>query len=483
MMESGSQADSAADSGASPAGRSFATGLRLTLGFTLAALVIVGCLWFRSSGRQVSQPGGGKPQRPTHQTKGSPGPWGELEYVPIVIATPDEFLSVAREANIEPVWRFGKYSAGQVHDLLVRADPPAAAREWLMDERHWQVSADGVVIAPPPEVIFTLDPASRALIYNALANLGGNLLQEFPLSRSRDGLEDWFSKGGLSAPTITLTRSLLYQRGSAWCLADWPLLLRQVPSREERRQLLKAATSQTTLLAHLRIRENADVEGLVEYWGRGGRAKDIRALLESVALVEGGATVDLAHLLPRFVRERIYTYPFPTDPTLARRRNCFWTSLNFFANGPPEDRHADAADLRLTLAKDYVQVPGDLLLGDVLLWSKADGTPVHAASYLAADLVLTKNGAYHTQPWMLSRLDDLLVRYPSSSALSFAAYRRKDLAHGLGRCPPTGDTDAVREYHTQLESWRGSNPARFPPNAWADVFTAGPARTRSARIP
>lgn len=394
----------------------------------VAVLMLAGGAWLSLKTRQ---PPAGSPaiSSPSHRRPGNPGPWGELEYIPIVIEPPNEFLFVSREASLEPVWNFTKLSARQVHDLFKLANPPPLAQDWLLDERNWRVSDSGagVSMTPPPAVIMALDSNSRATIYNTLATVGGNLLHELPLSHPFDRREEWFARSGLAPHTVKAVQSLLYARGDVSCLSDWPVLLRQLDSPDERRRLLKAALRQITLLARVRVHEGTDVEQLVAYWGRGGRAKDIRALLESMTAVEGGVTLDIVHLLPRFVRARLYTYPFPTDPTVSRRPNCFWTSLNFFAHDAPDDRFSDVEQMKLALAEDYFPVSADYLLGDVLLMSKPDGTPVHAAVYIADDLVLTKNGAYHTQPWMLSKLDELFVRYPSSIQLTLKVFRRKGL--------------------------------------------------------
>lgn len=391
-----------------------------------ALVVLVTGVWYWLKTRPLAS-GSLPASAPIHRRLGSPGPWGELEYIPIVIEPPDEFLFVSREAGLEPVWNFTHLSAQQVHDLIRVASPPPMAQDWLLDERNWRVSPAGVSMAPPPQVILALDSSSRAVIYNRLAAVGGNLLHELPLSYPADRRDEWFARSGLAPQTVKAAKGLLYPRGNVYCLSDWPVLLRQLDSQDERRRLLKVALRQTTLLARVRIQEDTDVEQLVAYWGRGGRAKDIRALLESMTAVEGGATLDIVHLLPRFVRARLYTYPFPTDTAVARRPNCFWTSLNFFSRETPDDRFSDTEQMKQALAEDYSPVQGDSLLGDVLLLSRPDGAPVHAAVHIADDLVLTKNGAYHTQPWMLCRMEDLLVRYPSSVPLKLQAYRRREL--------------------------------------------------------
>lgn len=393
----------------------------------VVTVVLFGGLWVWYSDRP--QGGGTRPetQESSRRINGNSGPWGQLEYIPILIETPDEFLSVSRQTGYESSWTFQNHSVSALAELFNSAGLSPQEREWLLDQRNWRPVTNGFAITPPPEMLMGISRAARERIYAALAESGGNPLHEMPLSFRRDGRDEWFYKSGLSAPTIALTKSLLYQRGNAWCLSDWPLLLRYIESPAERRRLLKTTSRQSTLLVRLRVQPDSDVEPLAGYWGRGGRLKDIRPLLQSLALVPDGVSLDVVHLLPRFLRARIYTYPFPTESSVKPAPNCFWTSMNFFANEGPDDKFHDPEQMKRVLEDDYFPVEDNYLLGDVLLLSKPSGTLVHAAVFVADDVVITKNGAYHTQPWMFARMDDLAASYPSTTPLKLRGYRRKDL--------------------------------------------------------
>lgn len=59
-----------------------------------------------------------------------------------------------------------------------------------------------------------------------------------------------------------------------------------------------------------------------------------------------------------------------------------------------------------------------------------DGTPVHAAVFLADDLYFTKNGLNDIQPWIVMPLADLLEEYDAlhpNAGLAIRYFRRKDL--------------------------------------------------------
>jgi hypothetical protein len=75
---------------------------------------------------------------------------------------------------------------------------------------------------------------------------------------------------------------------------------------------------------------------LVRYWGRGGRERQVRPLLESLAQFRRGQSIDIVHLLPAFARRLLYTYPRPAHDGHDVLRDCHWSSLNFFADQPDD---------------------------------------------------------------------------------------------------------------------------------------------------
>jgi len=151
------------------------------------------------------------------------------------------------------------------------------------------------------------------------------------------------------------------------------------------------------------------------------------ALLDSLRRVEGGAVLDLLHVLPRFMRQRLYTYPPTVDATTAARQDCFWTAFNIF-NDEPDDRYADMNYAAEVLQTEYRHIASPSQLGDLVFLATEDGTAVHAATYIADDIVFTKNGAMYTQPWILMRQDDMVaiysIPYPADRPLKVHYYRR-----------------------------------------------------------
>jgi hypothetical protein len=71
-------------------------------------------------------------------------------------------------------------------------------------------------------------------------------------------------------------------------------------------------------------------------------------------------------------------------------------------------------------------------MGDVVAYMDSRGLPVHASSYIADQLVFTKNGRNALHPYIFMRTESLLELYQAAFAglttLTVRYYRRKNLA-------------------------------------------------------
>ena len=70
-------------------------------------------------------------------------------------------------------------------------------------------------------------------------------------------------------------------------------------------------------------------------------------------------------------------------------------------------------------------------MGDVMFLATPNDAVIHAAVYIADDIVFTKNGESYTQPWILMHMEDMMdtyaVKHPHSGPLKTLVYRRKTL--------------------------------------------------------
>lgn len=352
------------------------------------------------------------------------GPWGTLQITRITIERPDEFISVNRNFNSVNRWFFENFQAEQLRNFFRQEDLTAQQQAALLDESRWQISSNGIYVTPGAGTILSLASAARQRIYRLLATHEFNYYQQNAFAIRASAINEWFQKSGLSPETEKLIRGLLYHNAGAVCFADMTEAMSLILDPQERRRLVKMLSRKRTVLVRLRIEEGDDVGPLVEYWGKFGQAKDIRPLLESLARKQGGATVDIVHLMPPFARHRMYTYPLPSEDPVEDGHHCWWSSMNFF-NASPDERFGSFDEAKRTIQADYFPVQGDPTFGDVVWFLDSKGVPVHSAVYVAEDFLFTKNGPSFNEPWLLMTFDDLLAIYAYRAPMRVVAYRLK----------------------------------------------------------
>jgi len=377
-----------------------------------ALLVALSMLWNRPSASADPRQGA-RPYSRTNREPfflGNTGPWGELEYARINLEPPDDFLGPDLQPFSPTVWVFPGRSPDQVRAFLESCDLTPGQRATLFNPAAWTTEATNVVVTPGARLILELSPQARTQIYAELGESEENLLHAHPYTFRDGGIDDWFRNSGLSPATLQQVRRLIYQRGDAICFTDLPEVIGLIPTPAEQRRLIKTLWRNSTVIMKLRVHSDTDVDALAAYWSRGWHVKDVRALLESLTRVPGSITVDVAHLLPPFARRRLNSFQNPAaDQASGHAPDCYWTAMNFFKD-TPDDRFYDPAQWLAELQQNY-NVVKEPTFGDVLLFVTEDGTPIHAAVYVADDVAFTKNGGDYRQPWILMKLDDLLARY------------------------------------------------------------------------
>jgi hypothetical protein len=187
------------------------------------------------------------------------------------------------------------------------------------------------------------------------------------------------------------------------------------------RKLVKALHGEQTFLMRVAIDGDTDVNAILRYWGKGGRAEALRPLLESMAKVPGGGSINISLLLPWFARARLYTFPQGSN---GPNENCFWTAMNFFSE-KPDPRFVEFKYVKAVLEGEYEPVREPPVYGDLLLVTGADGDALHMCVYLADDVVFTKNGKDQMQPWVLMKIPDMLTYYSSRTPAHLTVYRAK----------------------------------------------------------
>ncbi len=360
-----------------------------------------------------------------------PGPgqgrWGKLEYTPIVISAPSEYVSDAAINYTGPVvWRIpGAGSRELARFIDSCALDPAIAAE-LEKMAQIDLSIQGMSMHPSREFVLGLKPADRAKLYMALSGYQENtdIRRQFVFcGKSPD---DWFSGSEVSLETRKLVEPLIYRHGNFMYFADIRTIYSEISSRSQQVALLKALRSESTFLAMLEVSSKSNIEELVNYWGRGGRVQDVRPILESLIRRPGTNKINITHLLPSLARRRLYTYPARSTADLLVMRDCHWTSLNFF-NETPDDKFIDIDTCIAELQESYYLIHGHLQLGDIAIVLDKQGMAIHSATHIADGVFFHRCGSNSSAPWSLIRAENLMGVYLRGRGVRLMYYRRKNM--------------------------------------------------------
>ena len=359
----------------------------------------------------------------TNCSSTTPMPWGDLECERVVLEVPDDYISDKPLPEDQRDW----HCAPDMHQRFLEQwstfDLPSGQRDLLQNTNRWRSSTNGYYFSPDASLVLGMNAHARRQIYSLLSLSPKNFYQSKPFTFHVDTLTERFAGSGISEETAAIVKSLLYQRGVSLCFSDINAF-DDLPV-SERRRLLKTLTRVPVVFLRLRVGENSDVSRLVDYWGKQGNAHQVKSMLETLAGAHGGSTVDVAPLLPPFARRLLYTFPYPSSAGGWERQDCFWTSLNFFADHP--DDRVPPLDLRsfTSLKEDYYQIESEPAFGDLVALVTSERTIKHVCVYVADDVVFTKNGGHFLQPWALMKLSDMKAKYPADPPLEMAILRPK----------------------------------------------------------
>ena len=293
----------------------------------------------------------------------------------------------------------------------------------------WSSEAGVTSVEPGDPLILSLAPKVRSKLYAILIEFPQNAQHIEPIW-FRAGNVDWQLQDSRLAPeSVALLKRLLYpQDEKSLLFADSELALRNLPNDAERMRFMQAVLRKRAVLARVRLDPDTDVEEVSQYWGIGGRRKDLFPFLGALHRVEKGCKLNVVCLLPDFAREHLYRHPSSVADEKGVVQDCFWSAYNFF-NDPPDNSFADTHS-NAGLNKNCYQIASPNQLGDLMVLTTRNGSPVHAAVFLADDIYFTKNGLNRIQPWILMHLADLLEEYKGlhpNSGLEIHYFRRKGL--------------------------------------------------------
>jgi hypothetical protein len=377
----------------------------------------------RASMSGSTQGAGGEAGR----VKAKPGPWGELDYLPITIAAPAEMLKVRGIEEERPRWHFRGMTRNDLARLLDDAGVTGAVRERFLTPGVLAEDRNGVVLTPTCEAVERLEqPALRAL-YEKLALAPENASQRWEVLAKYAGTSGDY---GVSTRVAQSVEALSVRHGKFLVTYGMTCVFKSIPGPEEKTGLMKSLTQQSSMLVRLNVTPETDLIALKNYWGRAMWATDVEAILESLHKLPDGGSVDLLELLPPLPTSLMHAFPVPHNqlggPEVVK--NCSWTAFNFFRD-PPDSEFTNATYVVKKLETDYFPIQSDPRYGDVAVFLTPGKYMIHVAVYLADDLYFTKNGDNPWHPWVISTSADLLEAFsfglPEGQSLTIHYFRSK----------------------------------------------------------
>lgn len=342
----------------------------------------------------------------------APGPWGRLSYYYFYLEAPDYVVQQFPLPNSTTKWVFDVEGFERVAPMFLRAGMRQKDVDAMLTPRRVVKDARYAYVFPTTTELEDMSRETRAKIYKELAKHPANVFHHSPVFFLADSVEEWARDSSLPEHIVEKISSLSYRAGSALVFSDIPLLISQAQSVEQARLIMQKLTRVRTLMAQLELSKEDSIPDLLNYWstGLGLRRKEIEPLMNAIVRTEGVSHLDMLHLLPPLPRKLLYTYPDLSYATEGRMPDCHWTSLNFF-NLKPQQYLLDTRLATSLVKQDFDKVEPPYRYGDVLMFISPDGRAVHSATYLADDIMFSKNGSNMLAPWLLMRLTDLEKLY------------------------------------------------------------------------
>ncbi|MBU3665499.1 MAG: hypothetical protein FGM15_06425 [Chthoniobacterales bacterium] len=353
-----------------------------------------------------------------------PGPWGKITVQPILIEAPASLPSLNFRLG-DGRWYFRARNPDEVAALLRASGltTEQAGRILPLLQRVPDRS-DLLAATPPEDLVRSLSMDVRSALYDKLADIPENFPQVEPFRTTDMHLEKWLEGAKLPPEVVAGVESLMWRRGSGLFFSDYNIVADKITSPVVKLELLRQLTRKSSAILTIQVPAGGATDNLVAYYGTGGRRDKVEPLLRGLGQA-GGGPLGLSNMLPMFARARLYRFPDPL-PGKDIGPDCHWTTFNFFARGEPDASLNDPAYIEKLLRDNYQPVNGAPRFGDVVLLKLPDGSAIHSATYIADNMVFTKNGPSLAAPFMFSTIEDMLAFYPKSQSIRLAYYRRRD---------------------------------------------------------
>ncbi len=347
----------------------------------------------------------------------SPGPAisGDVEWQRWPLELPAGYVSPNDCDSVPDRWVLPRYSQAQLGALLDSVSLSSQQRSRI--DASTQCTSDGCSIVPTIDLIEGLSPTARSRIYGVLGGFQENPAQAYPFRRN-SWERPWSEGEGLTPETRDLLSRMSYHAGGMMLFADTGVACTRLTDPAQRVRMLEVLKTRHTIGAVLNLHPTDDLAALARNWGTViGEGPALEVLRKAQA---GSVTVNVSEFFAPWARKRVNTFPRRDEPSM----DCFWTALHFREVREPHVEAITPDGFAMQLGQSYEQVPLDhAVFGDIVAFLLSNERPVHAAVFLARNLVFSKNGGSFKRPWTIESVSALREIYPE--ARTVRAYRFK----------------------------------------------------------
>ncbi len=297
------------------------------------------------------------------------------------------------------------------------------------------------VIVPDSKLLDLFDAAARQRWWSVLAGHAFNASYRWPVTITEHGLAA-LEADPRFAGAVERIRRWSATEGRRVIFADLFAVESALPDAATRIEFFQQLLGTDTAFVKV-VSTNTEPEVVsrqAAYWLSHGRSRTVEPMLAAVARIEGSDRIDLAHLLPRFARSVLYTYPPDFSTAWEPSRDNAILAAGFF-DPDIDPGPVIAAGFTAWLKQNCEQIDEPRQFGDIVVFENTATTQwPFAAVYIADGLVLGRRPGIYG-PWELLPESEVSRLNPRFRGNKGAVFRPREPGSGgdatTKRIPPS----------------------------------------------
>lgn len=368
-------------------------------------------------------------QSPSELRPHPSGPWGRLWSYEVMLPPSAVFLAGLPEPSRVPEWRFRGLTREALAEALAPRELGAELREEvtrLFSRSNLNRDAGEIVVRPPLSLVFAIPPSVRARLYAYL------VFPDDPRAYAQQITVQRETAASLPSDLRERAQRLIYPVNGTHMLADYGALFALIPDPVERVAFLQSLSRTPVRIVLLERPSPDEAAGIGAYWDSAGQRNNTAAIASFTAMTDV-RYFDIVQLLPVLPRELMNLFGIGVrgEPIAS----CYWTAMNFSEPEPDNrfmisltDTRPQVAAVAKTLQNEFVPVASPGVVGDVIAYvdAKEPRNILHLCTYIAADLVFTKNGYGYNSPWCVMTIGDLDALYLAPGKVEKIYFRKRE---------------------------------------------------------